>query len=230
MRTRKILQAVTFRKALLVPLVAGATAIIVATSASASPVPLAPRMSAATLANGILFDQGPAAGYMSGFFTHGTPRGASATRLEVAVDAALASAGPAATTFASQIQSGNRLEVQQALYWLGQLLNTTMNKLYGPEVTSRLVSEAESQLTNTPSKVGGDAPGALLNTLNVVYKVGQIVVVVQGAAVVETAVANAIIVLTLAVFFFSPVATSPQTQLSAQEFVNTIAVHLKAAQ
>jgi hypothetical protein len=42
-------------------------------------------------------------------------------------------------------------------------------------------------------------------------------------------VANAVVVLSLAVFFFSPYQPSPQTQLSAQEFVNTIAGHLKAA-
>lgn len=213
----------------MVPLIAGATAIIVATSAAASPLPPSPRMSPATLANGILFDQGPAAGYLSGFFPHGIARGASAMRLADAVDTAVTNSGPAASTFARQIQSGNRLQIQQGLEWLGQVLYRTMNRLYGPDVTSELISQAESLLTNTPSKAGGDAPDAVKQTLNVVYKVGQIVLYAQGAVAVETAIANAVIVLTLAVFFFSPIASSPQSQLSAQEFVNTIAVHLKAA-
>jgi hypothetical protein len=229
-RTRKILPPQLLKKSLLVPLVAGVTAILVATTASASPAPLAPRMSPATLANGILFDQGKAAGYLSPFFPYSPARGgAGEQRLEQAVDAAVTSAGPAANTFAQEVQSGNRIKVEAALNWLAGQLYDSMTKLYGAASTGQLISQANSLLTNTPAKASGDDPNSVKQTLNAVYKVGQVVLFGQAAAVVEAAVANVVIVLTVAVLFFTPIQPAAQTQLSAQEFVNAIAGHLKAA-
>jgi hypothetical protein len=227
-RTKKILLPRLLKKSVVVPLVAGATAILVATSASASPVAPAPRMSPATLANGILFDQGPAAGYLSTFF-HSTLHGAAEVRLEQAVDTDLAGAGPAANAFAEEVQSGNRIEVEQALNWVAEQLYNTMTRLYGAAVAGQLIAQADSLLTNTPEKASGDNPDAIRSTLNVVYKVGQVVVAAQAAAAVETAIASVVVVLTVAVFFFAPDSPNAQAQLSAQEFVNAIAVHLKAA-
>lgn len=208
--------------------VAAGTALAVAASASAAPVPPAPRMSAVTLANGVLFGQGPAARYLTSFSGGRVARPASA-RLVAAVDHAISSRPALAARLPQELQSGNRVEVSQGLASLAEVLYATLRQLYGSSQAQRILDQVRAAAANVPNKSGNDGADAVLTNINVLYTIGQGATVVQVAAVLETVAVNAVFVVSLAVIFAAPVGATPNAQLRAQQYVNTIAVHLKAA-
>jgi hypothetical protein len=208
--------------------VAAGTALAIAASASAAPVPPAPRMSAVTLANGVLFGQGPAARYLTSF-SGGRIAGAPSARLVAAVDHAISSRPALAARLPRELQSGNRVEVSQGLASLAQVLYATFRQLYGSSQAQRILNQARAAAANAPNKSANDGANAFVTNINVLYTIGQGATVVQVAAVLETLVVNAAVVVSLAFIFASPVGAAPNAELRAQQYVNTIAVHLKAA-
>src|SRR6201992_4118000 len=83
----------------------------------------APRMSATALANGIVFNQGPAAKYLTSFKRPAIPANATFTPLKGILDNELTSQPAMAAQFAQEMQSGNRVEVTPAAAALNQLVN-----------------------------------------------------------------------------------------------------------
>jgi hypothetical protein len=208
--------------------IAAGTALAVAASASAAPVPPAPRMSAVTLADGVLFGQGPAARYLTSF-SGGRVAHRAPMRLVEAVDHAINSRPALAAQLSSELQSGNRIEVSHGLTSLARLMYATLRQLYGTGQARNLIDQVRSAAANVPDKTGNDGVDAVRTNVNFVFTVGQGATVLQVAAFLETVVISAVFVVSLAVIFAAPAGPSAGAQLRAQQFVNTIAMHLKAA-
>lgn len=120
--------------------------IIVTTTLSSAAPSLAPRMTPVTLANGLLFNQGPAARYLtSASGSAGVPAG-SAARVESLVDAALRAHPGLAGAFARDVQSGDRVKVTQALVSLWGLAQSGYASGYGIKIQKIAVARAQAAL------------------------------------------------------------------------------------
>jgi len=227
---------IRFWKPVAISVVAVGTAVAATTAASAAPAKAAaPRMSATALANGIVFNQGPAAKYLTSFKRPAIPANATFTRLKGILDNELTSHPAMAAQFAQEMQSGNRVEVTQAAAALNKLVNGALTQVYGAPETARMTGEATALLSNNADNgVNPDAATVNINEGFNLNFAADTNVVAAAAAVDVVAAAEVVIgavLIILVAAFFSPTggASSSQGKLVAEEFTNVIAAHLKAA-
>jgi hypothetical protein len=140
----------------IVLVVAGGAAIGgIAASWSASSVPsasaLAPRMTAAELANGLLFNQGKAAHYLVALGRPTIRMTNDVVALERSVDHALETQTALASRFAGDVQSGSRVKVQAGLVTLAGFTYRASTHVFGRSVTHKVVAQATVMLDSAMS-------------------------------------------------------------------------------
>jgi hypothetical protein len=107
----------------------------------------APAFSAVELANAILFDDGPAAGYLTALDRPPVEWNDNLTKTEQAVDAAVASDPKWAESFAAQTQSGDPNQIQGALNDLAVVSRQVAYDTFGKEeVDKELAAEPGADL------------------------------------------------------------------------------------
>jgi hypothetical protein len=211
-------------------IVAGGTAVAVATAASASAAPTkpAPRMSAVTLVDGLLLNQGPAAAYLTALRRPTVTVDGKLAQVRQIVDSALTAHPGQADVFARQVQSGDRVQVLAALRWLGGLDHAAMNRVYGASATEQAIAKANTMIKKAASPTTPNGGSADPQAVPVYACVDVVVVLQLVLAVAQIAVAVVVIGI-----FFEEIQAQNQPgspgQLATEEFVNLVAGQLRAA-
>jgi hypothetical protein len=216
---------IRFLKPIPVAIVAAGAALAVAAAALASPGPAtatAPRMSAIVLANGVLFNQGPAARYLTALGQPATPVRGKLLKVERSVDHALQASPALAGAFARDIQSGNRIKVSAALTSLAKLAQSAFEDQYGAAATQQMITRAKAALQNAVPKAG-DGTMAGSSTVNYVNFFNLIDDVVQLEVVLLV-----VVVLLLVVVIPEGFRDGSSGSLAADQIVNVVAVGLHA--
>jgi hypothetical protein len=110
-------------------------------AASADP---APAFRAVDLADAVLFDDGPAAAYLVGFERPGNTWTDPARRHRAAVNDAIEADQRWARSFASRLQSGDRMAVDSALLDLAVLARAQADRLFGKDAVDKVIEAAHN--------------------------------------------------------------------------------------
>ena len=208
------MEMIRFFKVVPVAVVAAGAAVAVAAAAVASPAPpRAPRMSAVTLANGVLFNQGPAVHYLTALGRPKAPVRGKLLAVERSVDQALRDHPTLASAFARNIQSGNRIQVRAALESLGSLARAAYQNQYGAAATERVVAQAKATLAHPATPLAGSSSGSGTASTELVAVFFYVVAVVAAVVVLLA--------------FWAPTRGQPGN-LAAERIVSQIAVGLHA--
>ncbi|WP_089255183.1 hypothetical protein [Asanoa hainanensis] len=180
---------------------------------------LAPRLTAAQLADGILFRDGVAARLLLGKETGATLTPAQ-RGLERAVDAAVARDGAWEASFATRVQSGDRVKVEQALRDLGVLYRGVLDAQVGAKAVDRAL---DSTVRALGESVTAADPYTANYQININYEINYVAVDLA----IEIA---ALIVVIIAAFLSPQQVTGPGTgagaRLSIEAFVDRVATNL----
>jgi hypothetical protein len=205
------------RPLLVVTVAAGAAVAVVVASLPASSAPtLAPRMTATELANGLLFNQGKAALYLTELARPMIRMTGGLRILQRSVDRRLEEHPTLAATFARDVQSGNRPKVGVGLAILARFTHQALTSEFGRVATRRIVAQAAA-LFGSPVVMApndGGSANANANAHTVIH-----------------------IVLLLAVFFVALAAglvsalgvRSSPDRLVDERLINLVAIGLQAA-
>lgn len=129
----------------LVPVAVAATGVIAYQSyAHAATRATAPVFSATQLADGVMFDNGPAAPYLVSLNRPVPPSSSQLTAIENATNSAISANSSLAASLATELQSGNPSQVQNALSQLGSVTLSVLDGLFG----STAVTQAAANLNN----------------------------------------------------------------------------------
>lgn len=220
------------------PLTGAVMAVAIAATSLAPTEPTAvqatspPRLSAATLANGLLFGHGPAAKYLGSQQVARRPLNAATIKVEGRIDRELAAAPGAAAKFARDVQSGNPVDVRAGLGILGQAARATLASLYGNAATARVTTRAEAALRKAASEAqNGTALSIYLYNVNYEVNVNDAL----NVNVIDFALAGAIALIVVVFLICPPCAPSggsghvDGSQLVVNQFVGYVATHLRAA-
>lgn len=221
---------IRFRKPALlaIPAIGAAVAVVVAVlPASSASTTLAPRMSAVELANGLLFNQGKAASYLTILgrpAVHVTPKVLAVERF---VDHALRARPALASAFARDIQSGNRVKVDLALTSLSGLTKIALDREYGAATIRRDVARVDRALSSPGQMAPDDNSGNDNATVNVNVNVNLNININALAAVVAVVAFIVAVVVLIAFWGARETPGSPGT-LATERTVNLVAISLHA--
>ncbi len=171
-------------------------------------------MTAVTLADGLVFNHGPAAQYLTGLPRAPVTLDARMRHVRQLIDNALMSHPSQASTFAQQVQSGNRVQVLHALQWLGGITRAAINAVYGTAATDRAITQANEMIGKAASARSANPGIGVADPQNLPVYIYVVVVVVILVAVALTAAL-----------------TTPDSPggLATDEYVNLVASRLQTA-
>ena len=106
----------------------------------------APVFSATQLADGVLFDNGPAAPYLASLNRPVPPQSSALTTIENATNTAINANPQLAASLQAEFQSGDPNQVQDALAQLGNVSVPIFDGLYGSQTVSKMVALLVSQI------------------------------------------------------------------------------------
>jgi hypothetical protein len=208
---------IRFRKPtlLVIPAVAAAIAVVVSVlpASSASTTASAPRMSAVELANGLLFNQGPAAHYLTALGRPSIQLSGKPLAVERFVDRALRAHPALAAAFVRDVQSGNRVKVDIALTSLGTLTKAALDREYGAAAARRVVANAGKALSSPGQMAPDDSSGGNGN---------------DSVSVYFYVYAAVFLVVVLVDIIDAPNGPSSASALAKERVVNLVAISLHA--
>jgi len=191
---------------------------IVATLPTSSASALAPRMSAAELANGLLFNQGQAAHYLVVLDRPKIRMTNDMVALERSVGHALQTHPALGGRFATDVQSGNRVEVQAGLVILAGFTYRASMRVFGRSATQKARGQATTMLDSAMSPTAQGMPA------------GEYVCVGKWSAANLSAHRNPLIRVWVPVLVAAEEAGQGSSRdLAADHLVNLVATSLQAA-
>jgi hypothetical protein len=108
----------------------------------------APAFSATQLADGVLFDNGPAAAYLTTLNRPVPPSSSQTTAIENNINAAITANPTLASSLQTEFQSGNPNEVQTALSQLGSLSLPILDEMFGSSEVTQAASTLVGQIND----------------------------------------------------------------------------------
>jgi len=209
---------------LVVTVAAGAAvAVVVALLPGSSSPTLAPRMTATELADGLLFNQGKAAPYLTVLGRPMTRMTSGVRILQRSVDRRLEEHPKLAATFARDVQSGNRPKVTVGLAILGRFTDQALTSEFGRVATQRIVAQSKALLGSAvvmaPNGVGSGSGQANANANANAHAVVWVVV----------GLAAAYVLLAIGLLLAFALTRGSPDRLPAERLVNLVAISLQAA-
>ena len=191
----------------------------------------APRLSAAQIADGVLFGNGPAARYLTGAELPRPQMNAAERALELRMNSMLVEDSGYSRAFATTMQSGNRVRISEALADLGARVLRLMKLQLGAAAFASQVTKAQTALGHMPLRDAMTHAAAMTTD--------QKSVVTDNVNINENENVNdfvnydeAYVVVLVLLALFVVVISAPAAgtdSLTDQMLVNTIASDLKAA-
>lgn len=117
---------------------------VVFATARSGPAMAAPSFSAWEIANGVLFNDGPAAERMVALRRPATPWTRDLRDLQASTRRAVESDSVFVRTFPAQMQSGDPRQVEQGLTSLGELARKVLEERFDPEVIDKSIFELDT--------------------------------------------------------------------------------------
>jgi hypothetical protein len=135
--------------------------IAIVSSQGSGPASPAPFFTPAQLANGLAFNQGPAASYLTAFDRPQVPLTGKLPTVERSLDASLRANPMLARRFARDAQSGNGAKVRVALGILGSLTRGAFDRVFGRGGDQRMIEWARQGPKDVDINPAADEQGTL---------------------------------------------------------------------
>jgi hypothetical protein len=156
----------------------------------------APAFSATQVADGVMFDNGPAAAYLTSLNRPYPPPSTQTTAIESAINAAISASPQRAASLQTELQSGDPNQVQNALAQLGSITVPVLDQMFGPQAVSQAATTLVGQIN------GHDLIDALGVGTQLANYAGDYVYV-DNAAVAYNVVFVACAAVTVVIYAFS---------------------------
>ncbi|MEQ4304266.1 hypothetical protein ABNF97_23265 [Plantactinospora sp. B6F1] len=194
-------------------------------AASAEP---APQLTAVEIADGVLFNDGPAAKYLTELDRPETPWTDEMRRIQELIRRYLDADPQLAKALSTWMQSGDPLKVAKGMHELGAVARKVLDELYGSEAIDKWVGEidkawGEERLYLQYTQV--QLTQLINETMLDMYKGADTAVAVDVAVV---AVAVVAVVVAVVAIDATPREFSQRTRLAHEMLVKTIATSLRA--
>jgi SdpC family antimicrobial peptide len=212
----------------LVPLALAVTAgVAFATWRAGEPVQAAevPRLKAGEIVDAVLFNDGPAARYLTGLRRGPTEWDEEVRKLQREVKAAVEKDPAFAATFVAQMQSGNPRSTAAAMSRLGMVVRAELDSMYG----TRAVDEAIAKLDQAfgEQRLVSVQDQAAVQNNEFSYDNGNDVWLAVDVVVVASAVAVVAVLVVASAIDFTPREYSDRTMLAHEVFINRLATDLR---
>jgi SdpC family antimicrobial peptide len=185
----------------------------------------APQLTPAQIADGVLFNEGPAAQYLTSVTRDQIPWTTQLRDVQSDIKAALESdaSGYFRSQFVQQMQSGDPMAIRSALQRLGETTRQVLETRYGTDSVDKTLQAVCNSLISvgTNGCGGGGGGGTYVDVAEAVE------VAVSGVAAFQVVIIVAVIVV---IFLFAPPGDSAnKANLAGEKLVYEIATGLRAA-
>jgi len=184
-----------------------------------------PRLKAGEIIDAVLFNDGPAARYLTGLRRGPTSWDEELRKLQQEIKAAVEKDPAFAATFVAQMQSGNPVYTARAMSSVGVIVRRELDEMYGHRAIDEAVAKIDQAFGEQRLAVVQDQAAvqnnefSYDNSLDVWFAVDA-VVAVSAVAVVATLVVASMI-------DFTPREYSDRTMLAHEVFINHLATDLR---
>lgn len=183
-----------------------------------------PRLKPGEIVDAVLFNDGPAAKYLTGLRRGPTQWTDELRKLQWKIKVGVEKDPVFAATFVAQMQSGNPLYTARAMSSLGAITRRELNELYGYRAIDEAVAKIDQAFGEQRLAVVQDQAAVQNNEFS--YDNGNDVWFAVDAVVAVSAVAVVAVLLVASAIDFTPREYSDRTMLAHEVFINHLATDL----